>query len=167
MSWHDPARSQEPETDAALREELRGLLGIGPRNTFELEPTAELIRLADDLRREATRRNHTARKQHSWMLMAAALPLALMLVGVGSWGFSQKTKADSLAAANSQKDATIQRLAAAAAPAAPASATPAPVLRVEDRKVAGAPKPKPKELVIPVEPSASPLTHDTTQVKGH
>ena len=88
MSWHDPARALEPESDTALRNELRGLLGMS-RSTpetsyFEAEPTPELIQLADELRREARRRNLTARKKSSWMLLAAALPFALVTAGMGA-----------------------------------------------------------------------------------
>ena len=45
MSWHDPARSLESEADSALRNELRGLLGIAapPSSYFEAEPTPVLL----------------------------------------------------------------------------------------------------------------------------
>ena len=170
MSWHDPARTLEPDADAALRDELRALLGVRPRNEFELEPTPELVLLADDLRREAKRRNHTARKQHSWMLLAAALPFALVLGGVGTWGLAQKHKAESYAAAIQAKDAELQRLAAAsrvqAAPSAPSTA-PAPAPAVVQMASHAPRKRKGMELVIPVERSPQPLLNDTQQVKGH
>ena len=170
MSWLDPARTHEAENDSALREEMRALLGVGPRNYFESEPSPELNLLAEDLRREAKRRNHTTRKEHSWMLLAAALPVALVLAGVGSWGVAQKHKADRYAAAIQLKEAEIQRLATAVkaqeGPAAPArSLAPAP-LQLASHAL---PKPrtKGKELIIPVERSAEPLANDTQRVKGH
>ena len=172
MSWHDPDRSQEPAADTALRAELRALLGmpIPAATYFETEPTAELIALADDLRREARRRNRTARKKTSWMLLAAALPFALALGGVGAWGIGQKHQVDQLAAAVAHQEAEIQRLAAAARQAQPA---PAPV-QVQTGKgrppqtllMGQAPsRTKARELVIPVERSAEPVVNDTQRVK--
>lgn len=114
MSWHDPDRN-EPEADSILRAELRGLLGMPaePRNYFESEPSPELIRLADDLRREALRRNHTARRRNSWMLAAAALPFALAATSLGYWGLAEKREKDQLAAAVARQETEIQHLAAA------------------------------------------------------
>jgi len=174
MSWHDPARSLEPEADTALRNELRALLGLPePELRFEAEPTPELIRLADDLRREALRRNRTARRRTSWMLVAAALPFALALGGVGVWGVGQKHKADELAATVAREEAQIHELAAAKAihQEAPAAQPPLPA-RVPAAK--GRPaqvlllgsRPKPKELVIPVQRSAEPNANDTERVKA-
>jgi hypothetical protein len=170
MSWHDSARTLESDTDSALREELRGLLGVRPRtNYFEAEASPELILLADDLRREAKRRNHTARKQHSWMLLAAALPVALALGGISTWGMTQKHRADAYASAVQQKDTELQRLAATLK--AQGVVAPSLALAPENLQLAShiAPKPKQrgKELIIPVERSAEPLTNDTQQVKGH
>ena len=131
MSWHDPDRSGEPEDETALRSELRGLLGLPARdarsNYFETEPTPELIRLADDLRREARRRTHTARRRSSWLLAAAALPFAVSLAGVGAWGLAQKHKADQLHARVAEQETQVQRLAAAlqAMPAATSAPLPA------------------------------------------
>jgi len=169
MSWHDPARTLEPKEDAALRQELCALLGVAPRNIFETEATPELNRLADDLRREAKRRIHTTRQKSSWMLMAAALPFALALAGLGTWGVQQKHKADGLAATLVQQQTELQRMAAtlkATAPVAQESRT----VTVGDPKVAGrrpASRQKAKELVIPVERSAEPVAADTQRVKGH
>jgi len=183
MSWHDPARSLEPEAETALRDELRGLLGMpgGATSYFETEATPELIALADDLRREAVRRNRTARKQHSWMLLAAALPFALALGAVTTWGVGQKRKADNLAAAVTTQQAEIQRMAAAqrmappapstpqlartappAQPTQPSQSHPAPAL------LAGQSTPgiRPKELVIPVQRSAEPTVNNTQRVKA-
>ncbi len=174
MSWHDPARSLESDADTALRNELRGLLGMTEPATsyFEAEPTPELILLADDLRREALRRNRTARKKSSWMLLAAALPFALALGGVGVWGIGQKHKADHLAAAVVHQQAEIQQLAAARQPSQPAVASPQapPVHKGQPAQVlllGQAPaRSKPKELVIPVQRSAEPNATDTQRVKA-
>jgi outer membrane murein-binding lipoprotein Lpp len=178
MSWHDPARALEPESDTALRNELRGLLGLPEPETsyFEAEPTPELIALADDLRREALRRNHTARRKTSWMLLAAALPFALALGGVGVWGVGQKHKADQLASAVAHQEAEIQQLAAAqqhqAPAAAAAQALPAhvPAAKGQPSQVLlmgrTAPRNKAKELVIPVQRSPEPTANDTERVKA-
>jgi outer membrane murein-binding lipoprotein Lpp len=171
MSWHDPARSLEPEADTALRNELRGLLGLPEPEPlrFEAEPTPELIRLADDLRREALRRNHTARRRTSWMLVAAALPFALALGGVGVWGIGQKHKADELASTVAREEAQIHQLAAAqqVQPQAPAAIPSVPVAKGRPAQVLlmGS-RPKPKELVIPVQRSAEPNANDTERVKA-
>ena len=168
MSWHDPERTLESGEDASLREELRALLGVRPRSDFELEPTPELILLADDLRREAQRRGRIRRQDRSWMLLAAALPFALVLGGVSAWGVSQKHKADTYAAAVQEKDAQLARLAATVAPAAaPRSAAPAPAPATV-QLASHTPKARPKgmELVIPVERPPQPLLNDTQRVKG-
>ena len=174
MSWHDPARSLEPEDETALRHELRGLLGMPAQSTsyFEAEPTPELVLLADDLRREARRRNRTARKEHSWMLMAASLPFALALVGVGAWGIGQKHKADHLAAAVAHEEAEIQRMAAQQARPAAEQPLPAhvPAAKGQPDQVLlmgqAAPRNKPKELVIPVQRSADPNENLAQSVKA-
>jgi hypothetical protein len=170
MSWHDSARTLEPIEESALRDELRDLLGAGPRNYFESEPSPELNLLADDLRREAKRRNHTARKQHSWMLLAAALPFALALGAVSVWGLGQKHKAEGYAMAVRQKEVEIQRLAQAVRPQ-PAANAPVRtlVLNAQVASRSGSPnlKRKAKELIIPVERSPEPLSNDTQRVKGH
>ena len=180
MSWHDPERSLESEADTALRNELRGLLGISktPATTyFEAEPTPELILLADDLRREALRRNRTARKKNSWMLLAAALPFALAMGGVGVWGVGQKHKADQLAATVAHEEAEIQRLAASLPPSQPAAAAAKP-LAVQAPAAKGqpaqtllvgktAPRNKARELVIPVERSTEPNPNATQSVKAN
>jgi hypothetical protein len=170
MSWHDSARTLEPDADSALREELRGLLGVRPRTSyFETEPSPELMLLADDLRREAKRRNHTARKQHSWMLMAAALPVALALGGISTWGMQQKHRADAFASAVQRQETELQRMAATLLKVQ--GAAPSQALAPETLQLASSAKPKPKrrgkELIIPVERSAEPLANDTQQVKGH
>jgi len=167
MSWLDPQRSQEPASETALREELRALLGVKRVNYFETEPTPELIALADDLRREALRRHHTARKRSHWMLMAAALALALAFGGVSLWGIAQKHKAEDLAAAVQQTRTELARLSAAVkvldqhAPAAVQASQPL----LAGKKPAKAPKGR--ELVIPIEHPAGQIPQDTQQVKAH
>jgi hypothetical protein len=96
MSWSDPARRFEPAEDRALRDELSELLGVAssPRNFFDAEASPEVVALAEKLRAEAERRRHTSRKRPAWMLIAAALPFALVLAGLGNWGVQQKRRAD-------------------------------------------------------------------------
>ncbi len=168
MSWLDPQRSQEPSGDTALRAELRSLLGMKPRNYFESEPTPELVALAEELRKEARRRNHTARRRSHWMLLAAALPLAVAFGGVSLWGIAQKHKAEDLASAMVQKEAELTRMAASARRA------PVPEKSVQVQQpllVSGRKQPKPatkgKELVIPIERPANVIPQDTQQVKAH
>jgi hypothetical protein len=113
MSWSDPIRRFEPAEDVQLRAELRDLLGLGPMVAPNAaEPTAELKTLAEDLRREAQRRSRTQRKRPTWGLMAAAaLPLVAALVGLGSWGFQQKHRADGLADQAQRQEQELSRLA--------------------------------------------------------
>jgi 2'-5' RNA ligase len=113
MSWSDPARRFEPVEDVQLRAELRDLLGLGPVvATQAVEPSIELVNLAENLRQEAQRRSRTARKRPSWgLLAAAALPLLATLVGLGSWGFQQKHRADGLVAQTQRQEQELTRLA--------------------------------------------------------
>ncbi len=114
MSWSDPARRFEPAEDVQLRAELRDLLGLGPMMVpSAAEPTAELTALANDLRREAQRRSRTERKRPTWgLLAAAALPLLAALVGLGSWGFQQKHRADDLSVQAQRQEQELTHLAA-------------------------------------------------------
>ena len=116
MSWSDSARRFEPVEDVQLRAELRDLLGLGPmvatRSPMATEPSAELVNLADDLRREAQRRSRTERKRPTWgLLAAAALPLLATLVGLSSWGLQQKHRADGLVAQTQRQEQELTRLA--------------------------------------------------------
>lgn len=115
MSWSDPARRFEPAEDVQLRAELRDLLGLGPVASIKApEPAAGLKALADDLLREARRRSRTQRKRPSWgLLAAAALPLLATLVGLGTWGFQQKQRADQLALRAQHQEQELVRMAAA------------------------------------------------------
>ena len=169
MSWLDPQRSGEPASETALREELRSLLGMKPRNFFETEPTPELNALADRLRGEARRRNHTTRHRSHWMLMAAALPLALAFGGVSAWGIAQKHKAEDLAVAVHRQEGELAKLAAAAKhaePGAPAQPVQPGAMLASHRKPART-TPKGMELVEPVAKPEGQIPQDTQQVKAH
>lgn len=113
MSWSDPARRFEPAEDVQLRAELRDLLGLGPVPAHApAAATTELTALAEDLRREALRRQRTERKRPSWgLLAAAALPILAALAGVGTWGYQQKQRADTLALQAQQQTQQLSRLA--------------------------------------------------------
>lgn len=168
MSWHDSQRLSEPESETALREELRGLLGWEPSNYFESEPTPELVALAEDLRREARRRNHTARSRSHWMLLAAAVPLALAFGGMSLWGIAQKHRAEDLAATVAQREAEIARMASSqkALPAVPASPQKPEALLASSAKPSSK-SPKPKQLVIQLDQTSRQMVSDTQQVKAH
>jgi hypothetical protein len=174
MSWHDPARDHESEEDLDLRDELSQLLGIPTGGFFgKVEPTPKMIALAEDLRREALRRRHTARQRPLWMLMAAALPLALAVGALGSWGYQHKQRADANAAALAQKEDELQKLAREAVQKqfASAQAAPVSVVAMQSTVAPTSPirvathKPRPGELVIEVAPSASVLPPQTQTVK--
>ncbi len=103
MPWLDPAHQEESAEDRELRAELRGLIGLPvgsfESNFFDAKPTPEMVKLADNLRAEALRRRNTARNRPMRMLLAAGLPVALVISGLGAWGFQQKHRADRAAAA--------------------------------------------------------------------
>ena len=168
MSWSDPARLSESAEDRELREELRGLLGGPAANFFSIEPTPELVALAEDLRREALRRRHTARQKPSWMLLAAALPLALAVVGTGVWGFQQKRRAEALALNLARQDQEHQQQLVAVSNQLKSEreAREAFVRAIQKDSPKG-PQRLGKELVIPVDRSPIPAAADTQLVKGH
>ncbi|MDE3246220.1 MAG: hypothetical protein KGN80_09045 [Acidobacteriota bacterium] len=103
MPWLDPAHQEESAEDRELRAELRGLVGLPvssfESNFFDVQPTPEMVKLADSLRAEALRRRNTARNRPMRMLLAAGLPVAIVITGLGAWGVQQKHRADRAAAA--------------------------------------------------------------------
>lgn len=165
----DPVRFVESAEDCALREELRELLGVPASNFFGVEPTAQLIALAEDLRREAARRRRTARHRPAWMLLAAGLPLALVFAGIGTWGVQQKHRADALAAAMAQKEVEIQlQRATAARERQSQNLQLASTATEKQPQKSSKPGTRPAELVIPApDPSLLPPQAQTDQVKSH
>jgi len=165
----DPIRISESAEDCALREELRQLLGAPAADFFEVEPTPEMIALAEDLRREAARRRRMApRRQPTWMLLAAGLPIALAFAGLASWGVQQKHRADAMAAAKVQVEQALQQAAAEVRQQqnlqlASAPAEKSPVKTAKPGTLAT----KPGELVIPVDHPVLPPQAETNQVKNH
>lgn len=103
MPWLDPARQEESAEDRELRADLRSLVGLPissfESNYFDVKPTPEIVKLAESLRAEAMRRRNTARNRPMRMLLAAGLPVALVISGLGVWGVQQKNRADRAAAA--------------------------------------------------------------------
>ncbi len=168
MSWLDPARIGESAEDRALREELRGLLGGPAANFFQAEATPEIIALAEDLRREAERRRRTSRQRPSWMLLAAALPFALVLTGMGLWGFHQKQRADILAQnlVHQDQEHRAQLVAVSDQLKTEREAREA-FIRTLQKEGPKSPRRQGKELVIPVNRSPLPSAADTQMVKGH
>ena len=189
MPWPEPVRRFESPEDKELRAELAELLGhrpvqgAGPANYFGAKPTPEVVALAEKLRAEAQRRRNTARRRPGWMLLAAGLPIALALTGLGSWGLHQQRKAEAAAAAVRQmeervrhakeaSEAEIQRnrehglqeggslqLAAAPEAARPATEAEAKANRKGRKKLDPYP-------VIPVERGVVPSPPGTTPVKA-
>ncbi|WP_005037958.1 hypothetical protein [Holophaga foetida] len=168
MSWHETA-CDESTADQELRMELKDLLGLDPkmpvRAKAQLSP--EVLDLAEELRREATRRQHASvvKTRRVWpMLLAAGLPVALALGGLGTWGTIQKRKADALAAAVQQKEMEVQRLAKASEDAA------AQVKATQNELVLARSSPKgaqkARELVLPMQPSVSRTPLDTQTVSN-
>lgn len=169
MSWHDLAHTHEPAEDRDLREELSQLLGLPARGFFAVEPTAKMIALAEDLRREALRRRHTSRNKPVWMLLAAGLPLALAVGALASWGYQHKQRADVLAATVVQKEIELRNMTRVAAEVQvkgtqPVS-SPAPVL-AQNATPHGKARIRPNgELVLEVKSYQTPSL-DTQPVKG-
>jgi len=168
MPWLDSARLDEPAEDRALREELRGLLGGPAPNFFHAEVTPELVALAEDLRREAQRRRNTARQKPNWMLLAAAIPFALVLTGLGAWGIHQKQRADVLAQDLArQNNEYQQQLVAASAQLKNERQAKDELVRVIQKEDPKAFRRFGKELVIPVDRNSIPAAANTQQVKGN
>ncbi|MBP1628014.1 MAG: hypothetical protein H6Q00_2489 [Holophagaceae bacterium] len=171
MSWPETA-CDESSADQELRMELKGLMGLDPevpaRPKAQLSP--EILALAEELRRESVRRRHApiiklAKPRPVWpMLLAAGLPVALALGGLGVWGSVQKRKADTLAAAVREKDAEMQRLAKITAEAAAQVKATQNELVLARSGAKGAQKAR--ELVLPLQPSASRQPLDTQTVSN-
>jgi len=170
MSWHETTCLDESSADQELRQELRELLGLeaGARVRTPTPVTLQTVALAEELRREALRRQHTpvTKTRSAWpMLLAAGLPVALVLGGLGAWGTVQKRRAETLAAVIQKKDAEVQRLARATAEAsAQAQATQTELVRVKTGAKGGQ---KARELVIPAQSSPSKAPLDTQTVSNH
>lgn len=175
MSRPEITRRDESAEDAALRQELRGLLAMDEAPAPP-RPTPDMIALADSLLREAERRRHTPnvrplRRRPTALLMAAGLPLVLGLVGMGAYGISQKRKAEAMAAAvqvkeqenrrlreSHQQERERERLLLQSQQVQMATAKPTPT---PARK-----GPKGQELVLPVQrPAAQGQVPETLQVK--
>lgn len=168
MSWLDPARRDESAEDRALREELRGLLGGPAANFFQTEATPELIALAEELRREAQRRRTTARNRPTWMLMAAALPFALAIVGIGAWGLHQQQRAEALALDLARQDNEHrQQLVAVSDQLKTEREAKEAYIQAIQKEGPKAQRRLGKELVIPVDRNPIPAAADTQQVKAH
>lgn len=168
MSWRETA-CDESTADQELRMELKDLLGLDPKVPVRpnAQLTPEILNLAEELRREANRRQHApvVKVRRVWpMLLAAGLPVALVLGGIGTWGTIQKRKADALAADNRVKEAEMQRLAKASAEAAAqAHQVTQELVRVKSAVRGGQ---KPKELVLPMDSSSSRTPLDTQTVSN-
>lgn len=168
MPWLDPARREESDEDRALREELRGLLGAPGEAFFQAQPTEKMIALAEDLRREAERRRRTARRPGAWTLaLAAGLPVALVLGGLGGWGLHQKRRADELAASAKRQELELVRQQEASRQEL--------VRERQNQQLAAVELPKPGrpvrtkregELVIPAEKPNTPYLPELQQVKA-
>jgi len=168
MPWLDPARLDESAEDRALREELRSLLGGPAPDFFQAEVTPELVALAEDLRREALRRRNTSRRKPTWMLMAAALPFALLLTGLGAWGIHQKQRADVLAQDLARQDSEHrQQLVAVSDQLKNERQAREELVRVIQKEDPKGVRRLGKELVIPVDRNAIPAAANTQQVKGN
>jgi len=169
MSWHETT-CDEPNADLELRMELKGLMGLAPEQPVrpKAQVSPESLSLSEELLREARRRQHTMvlKPRRMWpLLMAAGLPVALLLGGLGAWGTLQKRKADTLAAAIRDKDAEMQRLAKVSAEAASqVQASQNELQRVRSASIKGGQKAR--ELVIPLAPSSSRAPLDTQTVSN-
>ena len=166
MPWLDPSRRFEPLEDRELRDELGALLGLSPEpiSFFDVEPTPELVALADKLRAEAERRRRTDRTRPLWTLLAAALPIALVLGGLSAWGHQQQRRADQLAAEVQRRERDSQQVLAAQLELARTRAA----LEQARAEVQARPGPKKRDrgLVIPVEPTQGFPLPETQAVKS-
>lgn len=104
MPWLEPARTEEPEEDRALRAELKAMLGLPEADLADVEPGPELFFLAERLRGEAARRRRMEQRRPAWVLLTAALPAFLVVGLAGAWGLNQKRRADALASTLQQQE---------------------------------------------------------------
>lgn len=166
MPWLDPSRRFEPVEDRELRDELSSLLGMSPEPAtfFDIEPTPELVALAEKLRAEAERRRRTDRTRPLWTLLAAALPIALVLGGLSAWGHQQQRRADQLAAEVQRRERDTQQAAAAQMELVRTRAA------LEQARAEGQARPLAKKrdrgLVIPVERTPGFPMPETQAVKS-
>ncbi len=169
MSWSDPARRFEPIEDVQLRAELRDLLGLGPVvSTQVVAASAELVNLAENLRQEAQRRSRTERKRPTWgLLAAAALPLLATLVGLGSWGFQQKHRADGLVAQAQRQQQELTQLASthASEVARERQAKEEVMQKLQLASRKGSRKTESPYLVVPIEKPLKVMGEDYQRVK--
>jgi hypothetical protein len=167
MPWRDPSRRFEPAEDQALRDELRDLMGLGVEGPLlEAEPTPELIALADKLRAEAQRRRNTNRRPAYWTLMAAALPVALVLGGLSVWGHQQMRRAEQLAQEVARQEREARQAAAAQAELQRArQELEARTREAESLKLARSTDGRRKGLVIPVDRAPKHPFQETQTVK--
>lgn len=166
MPWLDPSRRFESAEDRELRDELRDLLGVAPEpaNFFGVEPTPELVALADKLRSEAERRRRTDRTRPLWTLLAAALPIALVLGGLSVWGHQQERRANQLAAEIQRRERETQQGAAAQLELTRTRAALEQArAEVQARQI---PKKREHGLVIPVERTQGFPAPETQAVKS-
>lgn len=173
MPWLDPARSEESAEDRELRDDLRRMLALPQAEVRNSAPTPEMIALAEDLRREALRRQHTPvlplrRTRPTWTLLAAGLPVLLLLGGMGAWGVQQKRKADALAATLQREKTESERRERAiqAAQERERALRAAPTSQGILVNDPNGKKLKPRQLVLPADSREQVQPMDTYTVKN-
>jgi hypothetical protein len=121
MSWHDLTNTEEPEEDRALRAEVREMMGVGAATpTPQAADAAAMAALAQSLHREAVRRRRISGapgrrlgRRAAFVALAAAVPMAVTLTALGTWGAGQKRRADALAAKTMELESRQGRMEAA------------------------------------------------------
>jgi hypothetical protein len=102
------------------------------------------------------------------MLLAAALPFALVLTGLGAWGIHQKQRADVLAQDLARQiNDHRQELIAVSNQLKSERDAREEIVRAIQKEGPKAQRRFGKELVIPVDRSPIPAAATTQQVKGH
>jgi hypothetical protein len=176
MSWHDimnragSADTDEPEEDRALRRELGEMLGVGPPGgSAGPADMAAMAALSQSLYREAVRRRASAAGlggsgapagsvwgRPLFAALAAAVPLAVTLAALGTWGAGLKRREEALAAKTMELEARQSRLEEAMEAARggqPVLPTP-PVLQASGSPGSPRPAAGAAELVKPEESPA-------------